>query len=70
MHARIEHAVREALAARRMADACVDVGRREQWLKIAQQWDELIMSYEELQKLRDSALSAVVKPGRTSRKTT
>jgi hypothetical protein len=62
MHAKIEHAIRQALDARQRAAACVDAGAQDEWLKVARKWDELASSYEEFQKVRDSYLSALVEP--------
>jgi hypothetical protein len=61
MHARIEHAIRQALEAREKAAACIDTGTRDGWLQVAHNWDELISTYEEFQRVRDSALGSVVK---------
>jgi hypothetical protein len=57
MHKNMEHAVRQSSEARRRAGICVSIGVRDQWLMIAEMWDDLASSYEQFQKVRDSSLS-------------
>jgi hypothetical protein len=60
MHAKIEHAIRQALEARRRAETCIDLHTQAEWFRVASMWDELASSYEKFQRVRDSALSAEV----------
>jgi hypothetical protein len=48
MHS-VEYAVRQALEARQKAAECIDNRSREEWLKVAGMWDELITEYQRIQ---------------------
>lgn len=53
----IEHAVRQALEARKRAAECIDNRAREEWLMAARSWDELITEYQQLQNSNGDAKS-------------
>jgi hypothetical protein len=54
MDEKLAHAIRQAVDARRRADACTDSNTRNEWLRVAGMWDELARNYEEFQNVRDS----------------
>jgi hypothetical protein len=45
MLAKIEHAARQALAARQNAAEALDIRIKDEWLLVAQMWEELIREY-------------------------
>ena len=56
MPQKIEYAVRQAIEARRVADTMMDTHMRDEWLRVAALWDELVISYGEIQRLREGAM--------------
>ena len=50
MH-RIEFARREALDAYQKSIECIDNATRDEWLKAAKMWDDIVAQYEKLLKI-------------------
>lgn len=58
MQDRIDHAARQAIAARERAGTCGDASLREHWLYVAESWERLANTCDGLQKLRESSSPA------------
>lgn len=58
MQDRIDHAARQAIAARERAGTCADASLREHWLYVAEAWEKLANSRDEFRKLRESSSPA------------